>query len=92
MKLLHENINSLIYNKIGGGKSQAFPSLRLYVQRFSCALLLACMLTGCLEPIPIDGEGTSRGTEVQDSTVNVDTEFDWEGWNEPDTIAFGFGG
>lgn len=50
------------------------------------------MLTGCLEPIPIDGEGTSRGTEVQDSTVNVDTEFDWEGWNEPDTIAFGFGG
>lgn len=92
MKLLHKNLNSLIYNKIGGGKSQAFPSLRLYVQRFSCALLLACMLTGCLEPIPIEDPDT-RGTELEDdSTSNVNTNLNWEGWNEPDTIAFGFGG
>lgn len=92
MKLLHEKPNSLIYNKMGGVNRRLFLRSDFMYSAFLCALLLACMLTGCLEPIPIDGEGTSRGTEVQDSTVNVDTEFDWEGWNEPDTIAFGFGG
>lgn len=102
MKLLHENLNSLICSKIGGGNALGLPSLRLDILRFSvrygrmgsrflCALLLACMLTGCLEPIPIEDPDT-RGTELEDDSIsNVNTNPTWEGWNEPDTIAFGFG-
>lgn len=94
--------NYLIHNKIGGGKSLGLTSLGLDIQRssvchrhiggrFLCALLLACMLTGCLEPIPIEDPDT-RGTELEDdSTSNVNTNPTWEGWNEPDTIGFGFG-
>ena len=59
--------------------------------RFSCTVLMCLVMCSCTEPIPIEDPDT-RGTELEDdSTSNVNTNLNWEGWNDPVTIGLASG-
>ena len=59
--------------------------------RFSCTVLMCLVMCSCTEPIPIEDPDT-RGTELEDdSTSNVNTNLNWEGWNDPVRIGLASG-